>query len=137
MNSNAIFKKDYIAILLISVLYFLMMKNALPATVYLIIAIIVSLYFFPLKFFLKVSTVRVSKKKTFIGALSYYITGNIIALSALVSFQDGPGFINTTIIIYGIINFALLIYFYMTENISYNFILTCCVALLTAAVYAI
>ncbi|WP_299397354.1 hypothetical protein [uncultured Gelidibacter sp.] len=137
MNSNTILKKDYIAILIISVLYFLMIKNVVPATVYLIIAIIVSLYFFPLKLFLKDSTVSVSKKKTFIGALSYYVTGNIIALSALVSFQDGPGFINTAITIYSLINFGLLVYFYMTENISYNFILTCCVTLLTAAVSAI
>ncbi|MCK0125460.1 hypothetical protein MWU76_13765 [Gelidibacter sp. F2691] len=137
MDYKTFIKKDYFLVLLISVLYFLTVKNVLPVAAYLVIAIISSIYFFPMKLFLGEAIDNASKKKHILTAFSYFVTSNIITLTALVFFQEEPGFIHTALLIYGLINLGFLIYFYWTEKSSYNLILCCCVLVLTSAKFAI
>ncbi len=118
-------------------MYFLTIKNVIPYYVNLIIAVLVSLYFFPLKLFIGNDFEKFSNKKKILIALSYYIVSTVIALTAIVFYADDMEFLNTAIFIYGLINLAFLFYFYFTENVSYNFILTCCVTILVSAVNSI
>lgn len=133
-TSPKILRKDYILVLLVSVTYFLTIQNVIPSYVNLIIAVLVSLYFFPIKLFIGNDFVKFPNKKKILVALSYYIVSNVITLTALVAYMDDLAFLHTTIFIYGLINLVFLFYFYFTENVSYNFILTCCVTILVSAV---
>lgn len=137
MVLKKILKRDYILVLIISILYFLTVKNVIPSYVNLIIGVLVSLYFFPLKLFIGKDFVTFPNRKRILIALSYYIVSNIIALTGAVAYMDDWRFLHNAILIYGLINLAFLFYFYFTENVSYNFILTCCVTILISAVSSV
>lgn len=134
MTLKQILQKDYILLLLLSVLYFLAIKSVLPAFIYLICALLTSFYFFPIKLFLGSALDKNSSSKRIIVLLSYFVIGNIIALTALIAFQSDLDFIRTAIFIYGLVNLAFLIYYHFTESGSYNFMLTVCTVILTSAV---
>lgn len=137
MRSKSFFKKDYVLIIGVAVMYFLMTKNVILPFVHLIFAAVVSLYFFPLKLFIaptfKITTIR----NKIIAELSYFVISNIILLTALSSFLDPEGSIHTVIYIYGLINLAFVIYFYLTKNMHYHFLLTACTTLLIGVVIGI
>lgn len=116
-----------------SVMYFFTIKNIIPPFVNLIIALMVSIYFFPIKLFIGNDFVKFPIKKKILVALSYYIVSNVIALTALAAYMDDWVFLHTAIFIYGLTNLAFLFYFYFTENVSYNFLLTCCATILISA----
>lgn len=133
MIKQDILKKDYILLLLLSVLHFLSVKNVIPNFTYLLIALIMSFYFFPIKLFLDKSLFTKPLKKKTIKVFSYFIIGNIIVFSALLLYIDGPGFFKNALFIYGMLNLILLFYFYFTENISSSFILSVCTSILVSA----
>ena len=137
MLANKILKKDFLLLPILSVVYFLTIKSAIPSIVYLLIALLTSIYFFPIKLFLGYNSTKFTDKKRIVVLLSYFISSNVIVLSALVSFQADLEVIRIAILIYSILNIALLIYFHFTESWSYNFILTCCAVFLTSAVAGI
>lgn len=132
MSSKDFFKKDYILIIIVSILYFLMMKNSIHPFTHLIVAILVGLYFFPLKLFIRQNFSEYSKSNKVMAELSYFVISNVISLTALSSFLDPEGGIHNVIYIYGIINLIFLIYFHSTKKMTYNLILTCCTTLLVA-----
>lgn len=133
MTSKTLLRNDYIFVLLMSVMYFLTIKNVFPTFVYLVIAVLVSIYFFPVKLFLGNEFLSAPNKKKVALALSYYVISNIITLTALIIYVDGKGFLHTTLLIYHIINLAFLLYFHFTENMRYNFVLSFCVVILSPA----
>ncbi len=131
MIKQNLIKKDYILILILVILRFLSSKNVIPNFSYLMIALIVSIYFFPVKLFLDKSLFNETKSKKIAKMLSYFIIGNIIIFSALLFYiDDRNGFIATTFLVYGLLNTILFFYFFFTENISYNFILALCASCL-------
>ncbi|HUH27995.1 hypothetical protein [Gelidibacter sp.] len=134
MASKTLLKKDYILVLLQSVMHFLTIKNVIPAVVFLVIAVLVSIYFFPVKLFLRNEFLSESNKKKVVLALSYFVISNIIILTALTVYLDSKGFLHTALLIYSIINLAFLLYFHFKENMRYNFILAFCVVILTSGV---
>lgn len=134
MISKLIFKRDYILLSILSVLYFLTVKTAIPNYIYLISAFLVSFYFFPIKSFLGSSLMKSSNTKKIIVLLSYFVISNIVALTILTTYNSDFGFVRIAILIYSILNLAFLFYFHMTESGSYSFVLTCCAVLLTSAV---
>lgn len=134
MTKQNILKKDYILLLLLSVLYFLSIQKVIPNFVYLIIALINSFYFFPIKLFLDKSLFTGPMKRKVIKVFSYFIISSIIVFSALLFYtDDGNNFIRTTLFVYGMLNLILLFYFYFTENISSSFILSVCTSILVSA----
>lgn len=134
MTKQDILKKDYILILLLSVLYFLSVKNVIHNFAYLIIALAISFYFFPIKLILDKSLFTQPKKLKIIKVISYFIISSIVAFSALLFYTDsGPGFFRNALFVYGLLNMILLFYFYFTENISSNFILSACTVVLISA----
>lgn len=137
MALKQILKKDYILLLLLSVLYFLTIKGFVPAIIYLILALLVSFYFFPVKLFLGSNLEKYSTNKKIIVLLSYFVIGNIIALTTLVASQADLKFVRTAIFIYGFVNIAFLIYFHLTESGSYNVRLTAYTLILISAVVGI
>ena len=137
MLANKILKKDFLLLPILSVVYFLTIKSDIPSIVYLLIALLTSIYFFPIKLFLGYNSTKFTDKKRIVVLLSYFISSNVIVLSALVSFQADLEVIRIAILIYSILNIALLIYFHFTESGSYNFILTCCAVFLNSAVAGI
>lgn len=134
MTKQDILKKDYLLILLLSVLYFLSVKNVIHNFAYLIIALISSLYYFPIKLFLDKSLFTQPIKKKVIKVLSYFIIGNIIAFSGLLLYIDGSGFFRNALFVYGMLNLILLFYFYFTESISTSFILSLSTIILISAI---
>ncbi|MGC1633378.1 MAG: hypothetical protein WA749_14810 [Gelidibacter sp.] len=137
MTSKLIFKRDYLLLPILSILYFLAIKGVIPALAYFLIALLTSFYFFPIKLFFSYDSTPSKNNRRIVVLLSYFIISNIIALSALVAFQFDLGFIRTGISIYSLFNFAFLIYFHMTEKGSYNFILACCTVVLTSAIIGV
>lgn len=137
MTKTNILKKDYILILILSVLYFLSVKNVIPTFAYLIIALVGSFYFFPIKLFLDKNLFNETRNKKIAKILSYFVIGNIIVFSALMLYVDGPGFFRNSLFVYGILNSILLFYFYFTENVSSNFILSACTIILISATTSI
>lgn len=134
MRSKAFFKKDYILIIVVVIMYVMMMKNVVFPFLHLIFAALLSLYFFPVKLFLAPTFQQSTVRNRIIAELSYFVISNIILLTALSSFLDREGSIPTVIYIYGLINSLFLIYFYLTKNMSYNFVLTVCTTLLIGVI---
>lgn len=134
MASKTFQKRDYILVLLQSLVHFLTIKNIIPTVVYLVIAVLVSIYFFPIKLLLENKFLGVLNKKKAVLALSYFVISNIITLTALTVYLDSKGFLYTALLIYSLINFAFLLYFHFKENMRYNFILAFCVVILTSSV---
>ena len=134
MPLKSALKKDYMLLPILSVIYFLTIKSIISSSVYLLISIVISIYFFPIKLFLGNDSTLSNNKRRIVVLLSYFIISNIIALSALVAYQGDLGFIRSGIFIYSLINVSFLIYFHMTERGSYNFILTGCAVIFTTAV---
>ncbi len=137
MMSKLVFKRDYILLPILSVLYFLTIKNAIPNYIYLISALLVSFYFFPIKLFLGSSLMKFSNTKKIIVLLSYFVISNIVAMTVLTAYNSDLEFIRTAIFIYSFLNLVFLFYFHYTESAGYNFILTCCAVILSAAVVGI
>ena len=137
LNSKLIFKRDYLILPILSVMYFLTVKEVLPTTTYLISALLVSFYFFPIKLFLGSELMKFSNKRKIIVLLSYFVISNIVALTILAIYSVDFGFIRIAILIYSFLNIAFLFYFHFTESGSYNFILACCTVLLTSAVVGV
>lgn len=115
-------------------MHFLTIKNVIATFVYLVVAVVVSIYFFPVRLFLGNDFLSESNKKKVVLALSYFVICNIITLTALIMYADGKGFLHTTLLIYHIINMAFIFYFHFKENMRYNFILSICVTFLSSAV---
>lgn len=90
--------------------------------------------FFSSKIILGKRTFKCLKKNRVALILSYFVISNIITLTALTLYLDGKGFIHTAILIYGIINFAFLLYFHFKENMRYNVILSMCTIVLSSVV---
>lgn len=134
MDSKTLLNKDYILVLLMSLMCFLTIKNVFPGFGYLVIAVLVSIYFFPVKLYLGNELLNASKKNRVALILSYFVISNIITLTALTLYLDGKGFIHTVTLIYGIINFAFLLYFHFKENMRYNVILSMCTIVLSSVV---
>ncbi len=137
LNSKLIFKRDYLILPILSVMYFLTVKEVLPTTTYLISALLVSFYFFPIKLFLGSELMKSSNKRKIIVLLSYFVISNIVALTIVATYSVDFGFIRIAILIYSFLNIAFLFYFHFTESGSYNFILACCTVLLTSAVVGV
>ncbi|TDU34211.1 hypothetical protein BXY82_2874 [Gelidibacter sediminis] len=138
MTSKRLLRNDYILVLLVSVMYFLAIKDVIAAFVYLVVAVVVSIYFFPARLlFLENDFLREPNKKKVALALSYFVISNIITLTALIIYADGKGFLHTTFLIYSIINLAFLLYFHFQENMRYNFILSIFTTFLSSAVVSL
>lgn len=137
MVSKLVFKRDYILLPILSVLYFFTIKNAIPSYIYLISALLLSFYFFPIKLFLGSALMKSSNTKKIIVLLSYFVISNIVAMTVLTAYNTDLEFIRTAIFIYSFLNLIFLFYFQFTESGSYNFILTCCTVILSAAVVGI
>ena len=133
MTLKLVLKRDYLLLPILSVMYSLTVKDVLPSTIYLISALLVSVYFFPIKLFLGSGLMESTNKKRIVVLLSHFIISNIIALSALQAYQTDLGLIRTGLAIYGLINVAFLLYFHFTESGSYYFFLACCAVILTFA----
>lgn len=137
MRSKAFFKKDYLLIIFIAVMYFLMMKNVVLPFVHLIFAALVSLYFFPIKLFLAPTFPKTTIRNKIFAELSYFVISNIILLTALSTFLNPEGSLHTVVSIYSFINLAFVIYFYLTKNMNYNFILTASTTLLIGVIIGV
>ena len=134
MTKQKIIQKDYIFLIILAVLNFLSTKEVIPNYVYLLIALLGSFYFFPIKLFLDKSLFTGPMKRKVIKVFSYFIISSIIVFSALLFYtDDGNNFIRTTLFVYGMLNLILLFYFYFTENISSSFILSVCTSILVSA----
>lgn len=136
MDSKLLFRRDYFILLLLSVLYFFTVKNLISFKIYLILALIVSFYFFPIKLLLDLKNLKSTKTPALIIGLSYFIIGNIIALSVLTSLKGDFNFLHMAVSIYGILNIGFLIYFYF-KNINYNFRLAIFATLLISAIFVL
>lgn len=133
MAIKTLLKRDYIFILILAVLRFLSSKNVIPNFSYLLIALPLAFYFFPVKLFLDKSLFDETKSKKIVKVLSYFIISSIIVFSALLFYEDERNsFIVNTFLVYSLLNTILFFYFYFTENISYYFILTLCASFLVS-----
>lgn len=132
--SKTLLRKDYILVLLMSLICFLTIKSVFPGFVYLVIAVLVGIYFFPVKLYMGNELLNASNRKRVALILSYFVISNIIILTALTVYLDGEGFIHNTILIYSIINLVFLLYFHFMENMRYNVILSLCTMVLISAV---
>ena len=130
---KTLLKKDYLLVILCSVIYFLTVKGVIPAFTYLALAILISIYFFPVKLFIGNDFLSASNKKKAAKALSYFVVSNIIILNAVIIYVDGKEFLHITLSIYSIINLAFLFYFHFKENMHYNFILSVCATIFSSA----
>ncbi len=137
MTLKSVLNRDYFLLPILSIIYFLTIKGAMPSVVYVIIALLTSIYFFPVKLFLENDATKFTSQRRIVVLLSYFIISNLIAISILLAYQTDLGFIRTVISIYSLINLAFLIYFHMTESGGYNFILTCCTFFLTFALIVV
>src|SRR5690606_19802064 len=119
MAIKTLLKRDYIFILMLVVLRFLGSKNVIPNFSYLLIALPLAFYFFPVKLFLDKSLFDETKSKKIVKVLSYFIISSIIVFSALLFYEDERNsFIVNTFLVYSLLNTILFFYFYFTENIS-------------------
>lgn len=133
MIKEKILKKDYILIILLCILYFLSVKNVMPTFGYLLVALAISFYFFPIRLFLERRLFNETNGKKIAKVLSYFIIGNIIAISALLPYVDGSGFFRYALFAYALLNMVLLFYFYFTESTGSNFILSLWTVILVSA----
>lgn len=125
----------YLVPIAVSILYFITVKQVVPNIIYLILVVLISLYYFPIKLILffnhsKESTVR-DKMQVLLSNLLFSI---ILSLSILNIYLVGSEGLSNIIGIFAILNFLAIIYFYATDKISYNFIMHFCFLILISAV---
>ena len=80
MALKSVLKRVYFLLPILSVLYFLTIKKVIQATNYVIFAVLLNFYFFPIKLFLGSGQLASTSRKRIVVLLSYFVISNIIAL---------------------------------------------------------
>ena len=105
-------KVDYLIVIISYLFLFITTKQIIPIYVYAFFALLISLYFFPLRLIINL------KKK--ISKLNLVITGLIFSIlltfSILNLYIPNDSFIKYTIYGTGLLNIAFMIYYYLKHN---------------------
>lgn len=107
-------KYEYILPIICSIIYFLAIKNIIPNLFYAVFAILVSLYFFPLKLILKNNSTEDYDKNNLMRIISFIIISIISALSIIILINNNLD-LRYIFKVLSIINVFLLIYFYIKK----------------------
>ena len=117
MNKNLTNKLDPILALLAFVLLFLTRKEVLPNFIYSIIAGIIALYFFPIKFLLIKK--QGSEDSKALKVFSYLTLAGLLDLSIIYLFASPDGIFRTLLSIISIINVGFA-YYYLAKGKDLN-----------------
>ncbi|MDT0294803.1 hypothetical protein ACFQ3R_00630 [Mesonia ostreae] len=124
MNIFKFLRKDYYILILIGIIGFIALKQFIPASINLLLCIIVAFYFFPGKILLGI-LIKKEKKLSVISIFTYFIISiQVIFSGILILMEEDSGLFYNILLVTGIVLFALMIYHYFKEGIKYNFILT-------------
>jgi hypothetical protein len=121
MNSKRLM---YLLPVAASILYFITVKQVLSNSIYMLIAVILSVYYFPIQPVLLLNRVNESTlrvKAQFFG--TNLLFSILICLSILNLYIGDNRALNNIIGIFAIVNFMATIYYYMTEKLGENVIL--------------
>ncbi len=105
-------KVDYLIVIISYIFLFITIKQIIPIYIYALFALLISLYFFPLRLI-----INLNKKKSKVNLV---ITGLIFSIlltfSILNLYIPNDNFIKYTIYAMGLLNFAFMIYYYLKHN---------------------
>lgn len=132
MKNSLVNKLDPIIAFLVFILFFLAKKEVYPNLVYFICAIIVALYFFPVKFFTPYWKNEIRNDLTTIYFLSYFLISFIIALSVVLLYYQGSKTFYYIMVVASIINILLAYFYFLKKYPSYLFVIHFSVSFVTA-----
>lgn len=107
---NTAIKFEYFMSALACVLFFLVTKNVIPNYIYLIVILVFSFYFMPIRFFR--FKYEKNKNEKIIFIISSLIIAKILAISIALTYINDPSFFRTIFLGLSLINFVLMIFSY-------------------------
>lgn len=123
-SQNTAIKFEYLIVALACLLFFLVAKDVIPNYIYLIVILVFSFYFMPIRFFRFKYEKNKNEKIMFI--ISSLIITKILAISIALTYINEPSFFRTTFILLSFINFILMIFSYWKkyrQNLYLHFII--------------
>jgi hypothetical protein len=125
----------YLVPVSVSILYFLTVKQVVPDIIYMIIGVLTALYYFPVKLLLFNNNFKESTVRTKVNVLSSNLLFSIIlSFSILSIYLEDSENLSNFVGVFAIINFIALVYYYVTEKNSNNFIMHFCFLILISAI---
>jgi len=134
---KSILKKDYLLILVLSVLCFFTIKQIIPNAIYLILAILLGIYFFPLKLIINSDFINKTESSKILFIALNMLASIIIVLSSLLFYVDANSIFSVIVSYSGIAVFLLLIYSYLKNKNKYFIYLSLSILWLNAGILAI
>jgi len=128
-------KVDYLLPVAVSFLYFFSVKHMIPTYLYLLVALPIAFYFFPIRLLLQNrSAGDLNVKMKVIMAAVNFLFSAILALSIVQLYIEDSAKVSLSISVLAIINVLAAIYYFVREKSSNNFIIHLCFAILTGAI---
>jgi len=107
-------KNEYFLPITGSILFFLLSKEVVPTILYAFIAVLLSLYFFPVRLLYLKYEETIRDKWLF--AITSLLFSKILAVSVAMAYVDNSVFYRNFFIVLTILNFCFAVYLYLKNN---------------------
>lgn len=111
---NIMKKNEYFLPITGSILFFLLSKEVVPTILYAFIAVLLSLYFFPVRLLYLKYEETIRDKWLF--AITSLLFSKILAVSVAMAYVDNSVFYRNFFIVLTILNFCFAVYLYLKNN---------------------
>jgi hypothetical protein len=102
---------EYTLPIVLCILVFLVKKNQIQTIIYILPALVISLWFFPIRWFF-----QAEKRKSYITVLADFVLAALPISIAIYLWAEELVIMHNVIHLLGILNFGFLIYFYLQKN---------------------
>jgi len=136
MKENFLVKFEVTIPYFLGILFFFTVKQQIPSFIYFILTILLGLYFFPVRFFIS-SNIDVNIIKNKLPFLfSCFILSVILCFSIIFVFTDFK-LLRNLMVVFSILNFSIMIYYYLMDKRSRIFIVHLGFLFLSSAILAL
>ena len=127
-------KLEFLVPVAVSVLYFFTVKEIIPPLVYLFLAVLIGVYYFPIKLIVFINNSKEAPARSKIQVMASSLIFSIILFLSIINlYLEESNSLKSIIGLFTIINFMGLIYYYVIEKNTHNFILHFCFLVLISA----
>jgi hypothetical protein len=131
-------KVDYYLPIVVSILYFLALKQVITATVYLVTVVPIAVYFFPVRILWESKSYNESgMKKKLLLISSNFLFALILSLSIFNIYIQKNDNVNLILTILAVVNLLAAIYYFLNEKSNNTFVTHLCFTFLTGAIFFI
>ncbi len=137
MKNLTLYKFEFLLPVIVSILYFLQVKQVIPITLYVIFASLTGIYFFPVKLLFDKTLSNNHLKNKLLEIISISIFSIIIIFSIILLYEKANVSLKISFEILSIVNVLLAIYYSMIDNRGNTFVTHLGFIVLTSAILGI